>query len=166
MTNDLIEMMAAIECEAERLRIPDLFPRVCERVLQFPGPVVNPRAFIIRVKRNIICDQIRRRSVERDQASRSQSYFPGIARSGALEVLVDETPDKLAQQHECIECVRYAMARLPNSIRQIVHLRIWKNLTYKQIATVTGVSERTVKRRAKEGLDLLKPFLQPLREIN
>ena len=71
--------------------------------------------------------------------------------------------DQLAQRDEA-EMVREAIGKLGPEDREVVLLREYENLSYKEIAEVVGVTESAVKSRlfkARRRLyDLLKPLLR------
>jgi len=52
------------------------------------------------------------------------------------------------------------LQRLPLELREIIVAKIWGELTYEEIAQVTGSSKSTVHRKYVEGLSLLKKMVQ------
>jgi len=52
------------------------------------------------------------------------------------------------------------LQRLPLEFREIIVAKIWGELTYEEIAQVTGSSKSTVHRKYVEGLSLLKKMVQ------
>jgi len=61
-----------------------------------------------------------------------------------------EAPDNaaaLAERHELRERVHAALQRLPGSYREVVVLRHYGDMSYREIAETLGVPERTVKSR-------------------
>jgi len=51
---------------------------------------------------------------------------------------------------------------LPEDQRAVVHLKLWENLTFEQIATTLEISPNTAASRYRYGLDKLRALLRPL----
>ena len=51
-----------------------------------------------------------------------------------------------------VSAVQVAVAGLSQHVREVLMLRIWAELRYEDIASITGMSETTVFRRYREGL--------------
>ncbi len=58
------------------------------------------------------------------------------------------------------DAVQAAMSRLSEQTREVLVLRIWAELTFEEIAGVTGLSEATAFRRFRGGLGLIKGIMQ------
>jgi RNA polymerase sigma-70 factor (ECF subfamily) len=57
-----------------------------------------------------------------------------------------------------------AMAELPEDQRAVVHLKIWEDMTFAQIAEALGLSANTAASRYRYALDKLEARLRPLHE--
>lgn len=53
-------------------------------------------------------------------------------------------PEERAEQVEQLECVRSQIDQLPEQQQEILRLRLHDNLSYKQIAAVTGLTATNV----------------------
>ena len=62
--------------------------------------------------------------------------------------------------------IEVALAELPEEQRSAVHLRIWEDLTFEEIASVTGVSKGTAVSRYRYGLEKLRTRLSHANEIS
>ena len=57
-----------------------------------------------------------------------------------------------------------ALADLPSEQRAVVHLKLWENLTFEQIAEALDISPNTAASRYRYGVDKLRDQLRPLYE--
>jgi RNA polymerase sigma-70 factor, ECF subfamily len=71
-------------------------------------------------------------------------------------------PDRLMERAETKDIVRRALSTLAAPYRTVVILREMEDLSYEEIATVTGIAEGTVKSRLRRGRELLRRKLQGL----
>ena len=69
-------------------------------------------------------------------------------------------PDRLLEQAETQELVRRALMSIPPPYRLILVLREIEDLSYEEVAAVTGLAEGTVKSRLRRGRDLLRRKLE------
>ena len=60
--------------------------------------------------------------------------------------------------------VAAALAELPEEQRAVVHLKIWEDLTFAEIAEALGISANTAASRYRYALDKLEGLLRPLCE--
>ncbi len=71
-------------------------------------------------------------------------------------------PDEKHEQKDRQECVRKAVARLPEKFRKPVHLKYFKELRYEDIAAILKIPVGTVKSRLTRGCKKLEHFLKEL----
>ena len=71
-----------------------------------------------------------------------------------------DNPDEMAFG----ESLSRAMAELPPEQRAVVHLKLWENLTFEQIAEALDIPPNTAASRYRYGLDKLRARLRPLYE--
>lgn len=130
----------------------DLFVRLAgtPRLLE---SVRDHRAFLIRLARNAAIDLLRRRGVRGKYqdafAAQQDSLFAPTA-----------DPDEAAFRAGLSE----ALAELPPEQRAVVHLKLWEDLTFEQIATVLDIPANTAASRYRYALDKLRLRLRPLYE--
>jgi len=107
--------------------------------------VDSPAAYLFQIARNEATRLAKR------LARRSEQPFTVVQ---TLE-LIDETTDS----REDVETILAALARLNEEDRELVHLKIYTGLTFREIAEVTGVPQATVATRYRRALDSLRPWL-------
>jgi RNA polymerase sigma-70 factor (ECF subfamily) len=108
--------------------------------------------WIYRITVNLCRDHFRKRTLEKAVGNPENDPY-----------LNPSTPDTVASQHEIDRIVRQAISELPDDQRTVVILREIEELSYQEIANVTGISLGTVMSRlfyARQKLrKLLKPYL-------
>lgn len=115
--------------------------------------VRDERAFLIRLAHNSAIDLIRRRGTR----ERTKENFAGEIVSVFAPT---ENPDEKFFRDELSE----ALAQLPEEQRAVLHLKLWEDLTFEQIATALDISPNTAASRYRYGLDKLRERLRPLYE--
>lgn len=109
------------------------------------------RAFLLRMAYNAFVDSTRRRSA---RERREQSF--------ARETvgLFEETA--MADESMVRKELEAAMAELPVEQRSVVHLRLWEELTFEEIATLMQIPPDTAASRYRYGIDKLRDRLRHL----
>lgn len=107
------------------------------------------RAFLLRMAYNGFVDLMRRRAVrqraELSFADEKVSLFQNATSSCEADF-----------RHE----LEKALAELPVEQRSIVHLRLWEELTFEEIAALMQISPNTAASRYRYGLDKLRDRLR------
>lgn len=101
-------------------------------------------------------------AIARNEAHRLLSGRINAARQCATPAAV-ETTDEDAQR-ETQEEIRAALEQLPEEQREIVVLKVYGELTFREIATVTGLPQGTVATRYRAALERLRS--QMLRDLS
>ena len=96
-------------------------------------------AWIYRIARNLIIDSYRQDKVENQLSTDDENGVNLLNRSEFSEGTVEDTP--IGMQIE--EDLRALVTELPESQRQVVDMRFYQNLSFKEIAALTGVSINT-----------------------
>ena len=96
-------------------------------------------AWIYRIARNLIIDSYRQDKVENQLATDDENGVNLLNRSEFSEGTVEDT--LIGMQIE--EDLRALVTELPESQRQVVDMRFYQNLSFKEIAALTGVSINT-----------------------
>jgi RNA polymerase sigma-70 factor (ECF subfamily) len=78
---------------------------------------------------------------------------------------VEDDPFESSVRKETSEIVRSGINRLKPALREVLQLRIDEDLSYKEIAGLTGVTEETVKIRLYRGRKALVQYITKLGEI-
>jgi RNA polymerase sigma-70 factor (ECF subfamily) len=115
--------------------------------------VREERAFLIRLAHNAAIDLMRRRGTrERTKENFAIEIFSPFAKAS--------DPDENIFRAELAD----ALAGLPEEQRAVVHLKLWGELTFEEIATALEISPNTAASRYRYGLDKLRERLRPLYE--
>ena len=130
--------------------LQDIFVKVAREPELLAG-VRDERAFLIRLAHNAAIDLMRRRGA-RDRTK--ENFADEIVSPFASTADPDEKffRDELAA----------ALAELPPDQRAVVHLKLWEELTFEEIATALDISPNTAASRYRYGLDKLRDRLRPL----
>jgi len=117
--------------------------------------VREERAFLIRLAHNAAIDLMRRRTTR----DRHHEAFGADAETLSPFAPVDDH-DEQAFRAE----LSAALSELPPEQRAVVHLKLWENLTFEQIADALDIPLNTAASRYRYGLDKLRARLRPLYE--
>jgi RNA polymerase sigma-70 factor (ECF subfamily) len=137
------------EAEARDL-VQELFVRLAERPGRLSG-VRDERAFLLRLGHNLAIDSMRRRTAQREAVERA-------AREPAEIFAPAVSPDEQAFR----EAVSVALAGLPEEQRAVVHLKIWEDQTFAEIAETLDIPANTAASRYRYALDKLEALLRPI----
>ena len=105
-------------------------------------------AWIYRIARNLIIDSYRQDKVENQLSTDDENGVNLLNRSEFSEGTVEDT--LIGMQIE--EDLRALVTELPESQRQVVDMRFYQNLSFKEIAEATGVSINTALGRMRYAL--------------
>jgi RNA polymerase sigma-70 factor, ECF subfamily len=134
----------------------DLLQEIFTRLAREPGLLRGAReerAFLIRLAHNAAIDLMRRRGAR-------QKYHDQFAEDAPSIFAAAGNPDETAFR----ESLSRALAELPAEQRAVVHLKLWENLTFEQIAEALDISPNTAASRYRYGVDKLRDRLRPLYE--
>ena len=132
--------------------LQELFLKVTEKPGQF-AVVREPRAWLLRLAHRLVIDRHRRR------ASHERALERAAAEPGPVFASADD-PDEAAFRAALAE----ALAELPEEQRAVVHLKLWEDLTFAQIAEALEIPPNTAASRYRYALDKLQAHLRPLYE--
>ncbi len=143
----------------------DLMQEVFVRVVRMIGSYRHEdrfEAWIFRIAANLVRDRLRR-------LKRSPKQVGAIGHGdaddrGGLSVLANaagstEAADAGLVRGEEIEALNAALARLPDTEREVVMLRHFSQMSFKEIADVTGSPLGTALARAHRGLAKLREIM-------
>ena len=134
----------------------DLLQEIFTRLAREPGLLRGarePRAFLIRLAHNAAIDLMRRRGAR-------QKYHHQFAEDAPTIFAAAGNPDETAFR----ESLARALGELPADQRAVVHLKLWENLTFEQIAEALDIPPNTAASRYRYGVDKLRDRLRPLYE--
>ena len=129
--------------------LQDVFVKVAERPSLLSG-VKEIRPWLIRMAHRQAIDLIRRRG----------SHARAIESSAADTPIFAQVEDADGEAFRA--AVAGAMAELPEEQRAVVHLKVWEDMTFAQIAEALGLSANTAASRYRYALDKLEALLRPL----
>lgn len=134
----------------------DLLQEIFVKIARRPGlmaGVREPRAFLLRLAHNAAVDLMRRAGTRHQHATRQrddESHF----------FAATPDPDETTFRRAISESLRH----LPPEQRAVVHLKLWENLTFEDIAGTLDIPVNTAASRYRYGLDKLRALLRPLYE--
>lgn len=134
----------------------DLLQEVFVRLARDPSRLLglrDERHYLLRLLHNAAIDLFRRRHT-RAAASETLAAQPRPAFA--------PSPDPDEQVHR--DALAAALAELPPEQRQVLHLKLWENLTFEAIADLLRIPLNTAASRYRYGLDKLRHRLRPLYE--
>ena len=134
----------------------DLLQEIFTRLARQPDLLRSAREerpFLIRLAHNSAIDLMRRRGAR-------QKYHDQLAEEEPTIFAPGDDRDEA----EFRQSLSRALAELPPEQRAVVHLKLWENLTFEQIAEALDLSPNTAASRYRYGLDKLRERLRPLYE--
>lgn len=137
------------------------FTRVFTRRAEWQ-PAGKFSTFLWRVALNLCHDEARR--IQR-RGEFSLDALEEAAGDGEMRFAADDlAPDAQVESQERGELVRRALAELPGQYREVVVLRHYEGLKFREIGEVLGIPEGTVKSRMAEALGQLNRLLKHVNE--
>lgn len=126
----------------------DLLQNVFIRLARRPRfTILNPRSFLLRCTYRAYVDLVRRES----SRQRTLDQF-------ALEPLAGFRAEP--EGEEKITALLERLALLPEEQRAVVHLKIWEQRTFRQIAGILRISANTAASRFRYALDKLREVVR------
>ena len=117
------------------------------------GAVGNLAAYVFTVARNEAARLARRSRRDRRAGSAGQENLP------LAEDLFCEAGGDEVQAREAAESVAKALAGLETPLREIVELKVYAGLTFREIAEVTGLPQGTAATRYRAALAKMRGWL-------
>jgi RNA polymerase sigma-70 factor (ECF subfamily) len=134
-TLDAEDVLQEVFCRLVRYRVRFRFIR-------------NPSAYVFRVTRNEAIRFLKKRKIN------PEKYHP-------VEELSRVIQDNLAGlENETLNRVSEALALIPEDQQEVIILKFFEELTFKEIASVCGVSTNTAASRFRYGMHKLRKLLE------
>ncbi len=130
--------------------LQELFLKLASRPEQL-AIVREPRAWLLRLAHNLAIDALRRRTGN-DRAVARAAAEPAPLFAPATN------PDEASFR----AALAGALAELPAEQRAVVHLKLWEDLTFAEIADALGIPPNTAASRYRYGIDKLQTLLRPI----
>jgi RNA polymerase sigma-70 factor (ECF subfamily) len=132
--------------------LQELFLKLTARPGQLAG-VREMRAYLIRLVHRQAIDAHRRRASQAALVERVAAEPVALFAAGS-------DPDQDAFR----TALAAALADIPEDQRAVVHLKLWEQMTFAEIAAALDIPANTAASRYRYGLDKLQTLLRPLYE--
>jgi RNA polymerase sigma-70 factor (ECF subfamily) len=107
--------------------------------------IKDPKAFVFKVVRNEANRFLKRKLLQQKTTELNPSAIATVIQG----------PDKQSEGF-----LAESLARLPDNQREVVLLKVFEGMTFKEIARISKISENTVASRYRYGLSKLRHFLE------
>jgi RNA polymerase sigma-70 factor (ECF subfamily) len=136
------------DADAAQDAVQEAFLRVWRRADHYDPSRGAPRAWFLRMVRNLSIDHLRARRV-RNRAEDASAAEP-------IERPVPEAPDETVARGERAVLLQAALATLPAEQRQTLERAYFEGLSHSEIAARDGTPLGTVKTRIRDGVQKLR----------
>jgi len=130
--------------------LQEIFVKLAREPARLAGVRVE-RAFLVQLAHNAAIDLLRRRGTR----ERTKENF-------AAEMISPFAPATEPDEEMFRQALAAALAALPAEQRAVVHLKLWGDLTFAEIAAALEIPPNTAASRYRYGLDKLRDQLRPL----
>lgn len=110
--------------------------------------VKNPRAFVFKAARNE-ANRFLKQKISKERSIQMNAKYPNAIAS------VIQGPDEKSEKH-----LAEALGKLPDEQREIVLLKVFQEMTFREIARICGISQNTAASRYRYGLAKLRLVLE------
>jgi RNA polymerase sigma-70 factor (ECF subfamily) len=110
--------------------------------------IKNPKAFVFKAVRNEANRFLKRKTKQQKTIQTNPDYKNAI-------VSVIQGPDESS-----VRLMAECLAQLPDNQREIVMLKVFEGMTFKEIARICRLSENTAASRYRYGISKLRFFLE------
>lgn len=141
----------------------DLLHDVLVRMVRENPPARDARAYVMRCVRNAAIDRRRRAATRVAPATLADDGLAFLDVDGAHARVGDsqQTAPGSAEVRETRDAVYAALARLPEQRREVIILKIYAELGFREIAEILAAPLGTVTSHYARGLDELRSVLSP-----
>ena len=137
--------------------IQQAFVKLASRVAG--GPIASVDSYLFIAVRNEAFRLLRARQLQYQNVDKAGK----TPQTATHDLWLDPLPGVLMEEEMRLQ-VQDAMEQLPADQREVVHLKIWENQTFKQIAEQLGISLNTAASRYRYATDKLERLLGPYLE--
>lgn len=113
------------------------------------GEILNMKAFLYRVLKNLIVDEYRKKKVTSLDELLDKGFQPSGGDSHRLGNILDA------------KAVLLYISLLRKPYDQIMHMRFMEDLSLQEISAITGQSKNVISVQLNRGIKLLKPIYSP-----
>ena len=107
------------------------FEKVWKHRLHYRQDVAAFSTWLFTIARRVAIDYFRQRNIE-------------VALDNAVTLTTEDQPDTIAQRHSDFERLAELLSQLPTREHELIALKYGAELTYSEIADLTGLSETNV----------------------
>ena len=126
--------------------LQDVFCRIARRP-RFT--ILNPRSFLLRCTYRAYVDLVRRETSRERTLAAFAMEPPSIFHASSDD-----------SEESTIEFLLRNMDSLPEQQRLVIHLKIWEERTFREIASILGISPNTAASRYRYALDKMRDNLR------
>jgi RNA polymerase sigma-70 factor (ECF subfamily) len=147
--NDLFAYLLVVLCS--RHDAEDVLQTVFLRIVRKRHRLAKarrPDAYVYKIARNEAFSFISRRKRERKVKAANESWLI--------------VPEEKQETNELVEQMQAALVRLPQSQREVIIMKIYKQKTFLEIGRLLGLSQNTVASRYRYGMEKLRTLLENL----
>ncbi len=124
--------------------------------------LVGFRSWLLGIARHRIDDAARRRLRHKRGGGRAAAVFSDLASQGSASAQLpprSTTPSRIAGHRERAVIMERAQGRLPQSLREVVHLRLFEELPMIEVAARLAIPLSTAKERLVRGVQRYREVL-------
>jgi len=143
-----------LNCSRDHSLVQDALQEVFLKLARSPSlleKASDPRSFLLRTAHNALRDLARRSRVRTAYEEKLSMEAPTL-----LLPLFPSDDDSFQA------AVETALKDIPQDQRAVLHLKLWENLTFAQIAEALEISPHTAASRYRYALDKLRDVLRPV----
>lgn len=126
-----------------------------DRTVKGGKNIRNVLAFLVTISRNMTIDMHRRKSTDKTVQAENIENFSTEEIPGYLQF------DEALEQEELISLVKIAANSLEEKYKETFVLKRFCDLSYKEIAAITGNTVNSVKKRSSRAMEMIKELLKP-----
>lgn len=127
----------------------DALIKAAEKHMQFPS-INDAKFWLIRVTKNNSLNFVKRKSRERNAYTKVFNEHKNAT---------DKTGERRYLEKESIALVKSALSQLPDKLKEVIVLKEYSDLNYKEIGKILGISEGNVKVRIFRARKVLQTIL-------
>jgi RNA polymerase sigma-70 factor (ECF subfamily) len=109
--------------------------------------IQNPQAFVFKALRNEANRHLARRIKQRTDEQEDPRHVN-------RPVFIIESPDR-----DSAAVISEALAQLPDDQKEVIILKIFQDFTFKEVASICGLSINTAASRYRYGIEKIRSFL-------
>lgn len=126
----------------------DAFIKMAEKEMEFPS-MNDAKYWLIRVVKNASLNYVKRRS--REKKAYEKAFKEDVRRMN--------TGEEILLKSESVNCVKTALDKLPKKLRDVLQLKEYGDLNYKEIGRMLGITEGNVKVRVFRAREQLSKII-------